>query len=212
MTVIAALTIASILGLLIAVFYQRRRAGRLVEREAIILFETRVNPPFQRPIFTARSNAYLHLEAPVVHARLASDILFLDIQTEVGGQPMGFGLAITNVPLKWLRSQRYAYLRPESQLLFGPRGEATERLMARVSTAHDLDLPDSVGKHVHAYEVTSVICDPAEDTLRFEATLPDGQTLKISYDYASASLSGNVPVAALGNIVNAQPLGIRIAA
>ncbi len=212
MLLIAALAAASLTVLIVAVLFQRRRSAQLQERPAVVLFETRLDQPYLRPIFTARSNAFLHLEAPVVHARLASDILFLDVQTEVGGQAMGFELAITNVPLKWLRSQRYEYIRPESQLLFGPRGEATERLMARVSHAHDLDLPDSAGKHVHAYEISGVICDPAEDTLRFEATLPDGEVLKIAYDYASASLSGTVPVAALGKAVNAQPLGIRIAA
>ncbi len=212
MTLIAALTIASVLVLLVAVFYQRRRAGQLQEREAVVLFETRADQPYRRPIFTARSNAFLHVEAPVVHARLASDILFLDVQSEVGGQVMGFELAITNVPLKWLRTQRYEYIRPESQLLFGPRGAATERLMTRASLAHDLDLPGAVGKHVHAYEIASVVCDPAEDALRFEAILPDGKVLKISYDYAGASLSGSLPIAALGNTANAQPLGIRIAA
>ena len=212
MLLIAALVSASAVALAFAIAYQRHRASRPTEREPVVLFETRLDPPYKRPVFTAKSASLLHLEAPVVHARLASDILFLDVQSDAGGEHVGFELAIANVPLEWLRSERYQYLEPEAQLLFGPRGAATERLLERAARRHGLTLPASAGKHVHAYEIASVVIDPAEDTLRFDAVLPDGGVLKVSYDYARASVTANVPVAALANAENAQPLGIRIAA
>ena len=212
MLLVAVFAATSLIGLLAAVAFQRHRARHCTEREAVVLFETRSERPYTRPIFTAKSSTLLHVEAPVVHARLASDILFLDIQTENGGEPMGLELAITGVPLSWLKGERYEYIKPTAQILIGPRGQATERLMRRVSEAHDIDLPITAGQHVHAYELSSVICDPAEDTLRFEAALPSGQVLRINYDYAGASVSGSLPVAALGEAANAQPLGIRIAA
>ena len=212
MLLTAALASAAVIALAFGIAYRRHRATHPAEREAVVLFETRVDAPYQRPVFTARSASLLHVEAPVVHARLASDILFLDVRSAAGGEHVGFELAVANVPLEWLRSERYRYLEPEAQLLFGPRGASTERLLERAAERHGLELPASAGKHVHAYEIASVIVDPAEDTIRFDAVLPDGGVLKVSYDYARASVTANVPVAALANAENAQPLGIRIAA
>ena len=212
MLLVAALAAASFVALAVAIAYQRHRAGKHPEREAVVLFETRADQPYRRPVFTARSTTLLHLEAPVVHARLATDILFLDIRSEAGGEQVGFELAVANFPHEWLTSERYAYLEPEAQLLIGPRGASTERLLRRVGQRHDLDLPASAGKHVHAYEIASVLLDPAEDTIRFDAILPDGGVLKVSYDYVRASITANVPVTAFDTAENAQPLGIRIAA
>ena len=212
MLLITVLVVASAAALALAIAYQRRRARHPPEREAVVLFETRLDPPYQRPFFTAESASLLHLEAPVVHARLASDILFLDLQSTAGGEHVGLELAVANVPLAWLRAERYTYLEPESQLLVGPRGEATERLLRRASQRHGLRLPASAGKYVHAYEIASVVLDPAEETIRLTAALPGGGLLKVNYDYARASVTANIPTAALANAENAQPLGIRIAA
>lgn len=212
MLLVAALAAASFVALALALAYQRRGGTAARERAATVLFETRAEQPYQRPVFTAMSSALLHLEAPVVHARLASDILFLEVCSEVGGERVGFELAIANFPASWLASERYAYLEPEAQLLFGPRGASTERLLRRAAERHGLDLPAAAGKHVHAYEIASVVLDPAEDAVRLTAVLPDGGLLNVSYDHARASLTANAPTEALAKAENAQPLGIRIAA
>ena len=212
MLLAAALVLATLAAIALVIAYWHHRTAVPREKEAVVLFETRQDAPYQRPVFTAKSASLLHVEAPVVHARLATDILFLDCQSSAGGEHVGFELAVANFPLEWLELERYQYLEPEAQLLIGPRGTSTERLLRRASRRHDLTLPASAGKHVHAYEIASVVVDPGEDTIRFDAILPDGGVLRVSYDHARASISANVPVEALAKAENAQPLGIRLAA
>lgn len=214
MMLLLATALAALAAIVLAVtlFVRRCRLGPDAEKAPVVLFETRAEQPYQRPVFTAKSSSLLHLEAPVVHARLATDILFLEVQSQAGGEDVGFELAIANFPLAWLESDRYEYLEPEAQLLFGPRGIPTERLLRRAAKRHGLELPATAGKHVHAYEIASVVIDPAEDAIRFTAVLPDGGVLNVSYDHLRATVTANFPVEALARAENAQPLGIRIAA
>ena len=211
------ITIALVVAVLVsalalsAVAAHKSRLARR-EREAIVLFETQIDPPYLRPVFTARTERELLLDAPVVHARLASGVLHLTIRSDAGGEAVGFEVAITNVELDWLRGECYRCFSPEAQVLVGPLPGLTERLVARVARAHDLPADAGIPRHVQAYPVSTVTCDPAEDTLRVEVALPGGGHLRLAYDYAAATVAATFPTAALANPANRQTLAVRVAA
>ena len=209
------LTIAitsAVLLLLAAVIYYAVVGRNLGEREAVVLFETRIDPPYLRPVFTARGEHDFHLDASVVHARLLSGVLHLTLRSDAGGEAVGFEVAITNVELDWLRGESYRYFTPECQLLVGPLPQLSDRFIERTARLHDLDVPEGGLRHVQAYAVTAVICDPADDSIRVEVDLPDGRAIRLTYDYAAATVHATLPTAALVNPENVQPLALRVAA
>lgn len=192
--------------------HKTRRAQQQTEKQAVVLFETRLDPPYLRPVFTARGERDFHVDAPVTHARLISGVLHLTLRSDAGGDSVGFEIAITNVELDWLRGESYRYLTPECQLLVGPLPGLSERLIARTAQLHDLDVPAAAPRHVQAYAVSAIICDPADDTLRVEVNLPDGRSIRLAYDYVAATVLATLPTAALFNAENVQPLTVRLAA
>ncbi len=203
---------AFVLSLVAIVVLKGRRAQTNRELDAVVLFETRIDPPYFRPLFTSSSERDFRLDAPVVHAKLASGVLHLKLQSDAGGEAVGFEVAITNVDLDWLRGETYRNFSPDSQLLIGPLPYLTQRLLHRCAEAHDLPYEGIAMRHVQAYSISAVICDPAEDCLRIEVQLPDGHMLRLAYDYAAASVRAALPTAALVDPANVQPLAIRVAA
>ena len=191
--------------------YRRSRveyAGRGVE----VLFETRIDPPFLRPVVTRQQDGALLVEAPVVHARLVRDILVLDVKSDSGPRPEGFEIAVTGFDAAWLHAPAYGHHGVVGHLLFGPQGEMTDRLLRRAACAHDLELPSHGGKYVQAYELSGVVTDPAEFQVEASARLPSGQTITVAYDYASATLRATVPTAAFAAAENYAALAVEMAA
>ena len=176
--ILATLSLATLVFILL-LYYKSRQAWLAHEQRPLVLFETRLDPPYLRPMFTATSARQFFLDAPVSHARLASEVLHLTLRSDAGRQAVGFEVAITNVQLDWLRGHTYRNFSPECQLLLGPLPELTQRFIERTMHLHDLHHPTAAtaqGQGVQAYPITSVNCDPAEDKLRVVAELPDGQT------------------------------------
>ena len=193
----------------VVVFQQYRSEAAAQQPE--VLFETRSEPPFVRAIVAEAEADTLHLTAPVVHARLVAGILVLDVKSEHLGRDEGFEIAITEFDVAWLSAEAYKYHEAGGHLLVGPQGQLTDSLLGRVASENGLDLPSSAGSYVQAFKINGVVTDPNDFMVSVEATLPDGTTLEIGYDYASATVYGRVPTAALHAEGNYQPLQMQMA-
>lgn len=191
--------------------YRRSRA-ELAGQGVEVLFETRIDPPFLRPVVTRQQDGNLLVEAPVVHARLVRDILVLDVKSDSGPRPEGFEVALTGFDVEWLHAPAYAHHAAEGHVLLGPQGEMTDRLLRRAASLHDLALPSDSGKYVQAYELSGVVTDPAEFTVEARAKLPAGETFVVAYDYASATLRATVPATAFEAAENYSALAVELAA
>ena len=193
------------------VHYRRERAVRAGGAGVNIVFEARLDPPFDRPIVTHADGETLHVEAPVVHARLVRDILVIDVKSDARSQTEGFEVAITGFEAKWLDATAYRHHSVGGHVLLGPQGELTNRLLRRAGAEHDLDLPERAGKYVQAYELAGVVTDPAEFTIEARALLPSGDTFVVAYDYASATVRGRIPTSAFSLATNYSALAVEMA-
>ena len=190
---------------------QHLRARRVDPLAAATLFETREDPPFLRPVVSRHVDGHLVLDAPIVHARLVNGILVLDVKSNAAGRAEGFEVAVTGFDASWLEASGYGYVEPaEAYVLVGPQGAPTDHLLRRVARSHDVKLPASAGAHVQAFEVISVVVDPAEFRVKVEAQLPGGETFAVAYDYAAGMLRGEVAAAVFAEGSNAQRLAVRL--
>jgi len=176
------------------------------------VFETRIDPPFLRPVVTRMENNDLLLDAPVVHARLAGSILVLDVKSGSNKNAEGFEIAITNFDPNWINAKSYKFHETESKILVGPQGDITNRLLERTADQHNLELPEDAGRYVQVYDVDGVVTDPGDFRLEVQATLPNGAPLHVAYDYSSASVHIRVPASALRAEANYSPLGVKLKA
>ena len=177
-----------------------------------VLFETRIEPPFLRPVVTRLHGGELTVEAPVVHARLASDILVLDVKSGSNSRAEGFEIAITEFDPTWLDAAGYNFHAARGHLLVGPQGEITDRLLRRAAREHELALPTTGGNYVQIFELEGIVTDPAEFTVEFQGRLPSGEPVTAAYEYASATVHLTAPAAALTREDNYQPLGVKLQA
>ena len=203
---------AALLALTYVISFQRSRARKVVEIDNTSVFETRIAPPFLRPVVTRMENDDLLLDAPVVHARLAGTILVLDIKSGSNKSAEGFEVAVTNFNPNWINAKSYKFHETESKILIGPQGDITNRLLERTATQHDLELPEDAGRYVQVYDVDGVVTDPGDFCVEIQATLPNGAPLHIAYDYSSASVHIRVPASALKAEANYSPLGVKLKA
>ena len=174
------------------------------------LFETRIDPPFVRPVVTRLEDGDLMIDAPVVHARLVGEILVLDIKSTSGRNPEGFELALTNFDKCWLTAEKYAYHPCKGHLLVGPQGPTTDRLLRRTARTHDIDLPNTAGERVQAFALEGVVTDPGDFRIEFQAHVPTGAPIHIAYDYAKASVHVRLHASIFAEVANLQPLKIRM--
>lgn len=202
--------LACILFSLCVIAFQHRRAGKEDPVKAATIFETRINPPFLRPVVTRLEDNDLKIDAPVVHARLVGDILVLDIKSNSGAKAEGFELAVTGFDMKYLKAEKYHFFPSEGHLLVGPQGACTDRLLQRAAKSHGLDLPSSAGTHVQAFAIEGIVTDPGDFRVEIQAILPSGAPLHIAYDYARASVHARVHASAFNTQVNFQPLGVKL--
>ena len=204
--------VACLLFALIAVGYRHWRSATADPIAAATLFETRLDPPFVRPVVTRMEDGDLVVEAPVVHARLVGEILVLDVKSHSGKRAEGFELAITGFRADFLEAGAYHYHDIEGHLLFGPQGGTTDRLLARAARRHDLVLPATAGTNVQAFGVAGVVTDPGDFSVEIQAVLPSGAPLHVAYDYAQAKVHARVPASALTARENYRPLSVRLEA
>ncbi len=179
---------------------------------ATTLFEASDPAAAERAVLTELDNGDLLIEAPVVHARLASGILVLDVKSEAQNYPEGFELALTEFDPGWLRAGGYGYHAAEGHVLLGPQGDISNRLLRRTARRHALDLPADAGDYVQAYPVQGVTTDPGDFCVHAHVNLPSGAVLNLRYDYAAATLRARVPASALSSLVNYQALGLSLRA
>ena len=203
------LSLATLVGALV---FQVRRSQQTSASTEACLFETKIDPPFLRPIVTRLQNEDLLINAPVVHAKLTRDILVLDIKSGSHANAEGFEIALTEFNPEWLKTNHYRYHETVGKVLVGPQGDITNRLLQRTATQHNLQLPESSGHLVQAFQATGVVTDPAEFLVKVEAELPCGACIQLAYDYAAASLHIQVPANAFGKPENFQPLGVQLRA
>ncbi len=203
---------ATLLALAYVISFQRRRARQVVTVDDTCVFETRIEPPFLRPVVTRLENDDLLLDAPVVHARLSGTILVLDIKSGSNKSAEGFEIAITDFKPTWINAKSYKFNETDSKILIGPQGDITNRLLERTANLHNLDLPEDAGRYVQVFDVDGVVTDPADFRIEVQATLPNGAPLIVSYDYSSASVNVRVPASALKAEANYSPLGVKLKA
>ncbi|MFK8057492.1 MAG: hypothetical protein AB8F78_15310 [Saprospiraceae bacterium] len=203
---------ASLLALAYVISFQRGRARNVVKMDTACVFETRIDPPFLRPVVSRMENDDLLMDAPVVHARLAGSILVLDIKSGSNKSAEGFEIAITEFNPSWINAKSYGFHETESKVLVGPQGDLTNRLLERTANQHNLMLPEDAGRYVQVYDVDGVVTDPGEFRVEIQATLPNGDQLNVSYDYSNATINIRVPASALKAEANYQPLGVKLAA
>jgi hypothetical protein len=203
---------ATLLALAYVISFQRRRARQVVKVDDACVFETRIDPPFLRPVVTRMENDDLLLDAPVVHARLAGTILVLDIKSGSNKSAEGFEIAITDFKPEWINATSYKFNESDSKILIGPQGDITNRLLERTANQHNLDLPEDAGRYVQVFDVDGVVTDLGDFRIEVQATLPNGSQLLVSYDYSSASINVRVPASALKAEANYSPLGVKLKA
>lgn len=203
---------ATLIAFAYVISFQRRRARRVVKVDSTCVFETRIDPPFLRPVVTRMENDDLLLDAPVVHAKLSGTILVLDIKSGSNKNAEGFEVAITNFNLNWINAKSYKFHETESQILIGPQGDITNRLLERTANQHDLELPEDAGRYVQVYKVDGIVTDPGDFRVEVQATLPNGAPLHVAYDYSNASVHIRVPASALKAEANYSPLGVKLKA
>ena len=201
------LSIASIVYGFVKLY--ERRANRQPEYE--VQFEAKTELPHDRPLITSCSEGgLLKIEAPVIHARLVSEILVLDVKSGMGEAAIGLEIAVTEFDLNWLDASSYKHHESLGQLLIGPQGDLTDRLLHHISKRHGIDLPASAGSYVQAFPIASVVTDPAEFSVHITAILPSGEDLRLSYDYAGSVASAGVMTTALKAETNYSPLQVTL--
>ncbi len=210
--IIAFFFLACCLCLLCVLAYQHLRASQRDPIAAATIFESRIDPPFLRPVVTRLDEGDLLINAPVIHARLVGEILVLDIKSNSGSRAEGFELAVTGFKANYLDAAKYHFHAGEGHLLIGPQGEPTNRLLQRTASLHGINLPSSAGAIVQAFPVNGIVTDPGDFRVEIQATLPSGAPLHIAYDYAKASIHARVHASALSLQQNFQPLGVQLAA
>ena len=205
--------VACLTCFLVVLLVQHLRKPAVDQVAASTIFETRIDPPFLRPVVTRLEDGDLLIEAPVVHARLVNEILVLDIKSNSAKNAEGFELAITGFKPEYLAAEKYHYFPSvEGHVLVGPQGDPTNRLLERTAKLHDLELPSEGGSYVQAYTIDGIVTDPGDFRVEVQATLPSGAPLLISYDYAKATVNARVPASALHTSENYRPLGVRLEA
>jgi len=203
---------ATLIAFAYVISFQRSRARKAVEVDSTCVFETRIEPPFLRPVVTKMENDDLLLDAPVVHARLSGSILVLDLKSGSNKTAEGFEIAITDFNPAWINAKNYQFHESESRILVGPQGDITNRLLERTAAQHDLVLPEDAGRYVQVFDVDGVVTDPGDFRVEIQATLPNGAPLHIAYDYSNASVHVRVPASALKAEANYSPLGVKLKA
>lgn len=210
--IIAFFLLSCVLFSLCVVAFQHFRAGQVDPVAAATIFETRINPPFLRPVVTRLEDNDLKIDAPVVHARLVGEILVLDIKSNSGLKAEGFELAVTGFKMKYLKADKYHFFPSEGHVLIGPQGACTDRLLQRTAQSHGLNLPLTGGSHVQAFAIEGIVTDPGDFRVEIQAILPSGAPLHIAYDYARASVHARVHASAFNTQENFQPLGVKMEA
>lgn len=174
-----------------------------------VIFEAIEEPPYDRAVNAALKGGDLYLEVPVVQARLINDILVLDVKSEIN-ELEGFEVAITNFDKAWLNASSYACHNVYCNVLLGPQGEATSRLINNVQDQIDKKLNLEVGKLVQAFSVSTIITDPADFCINLEANMPNGDTFTLKYNYATQTIDGTVALRSLMVAENYSPLALAL--
>jgi len=197
---------ATLIAFAYVISFQQRRSRKAVEVDSTCVFETRIDPPFLRPVVTKMENDDLLLDAPVVHARLTGSILVLDLKSGSNKNAEGFEIAITDFNPAWINAKNYKFHESESRILIGPQGDITNRLLKRTAAEHKLVLPTDAGRYVQVFDVDGLVTDPGDFRVEIQATLSNGAPLHIAYDYSNGSVPVRVPASDLNAEATFCPL------